>query len=193
MSEVPAAARLRLSCRPAKVGNSLVFPYRLANEGPGEVYAMHALPGGGAAADESRAVVIADDEGNAIIGKFAPPLPTDRRIAMPIVPLARRLPAGAGIDGRIEIALPLAETSPYFPDLTLRQYQILEISGVVLTIAYWPADPSEVTAAPATVAPDLLSVRPVDPAARPRFVTQRFPTHGLQLFRRTDAFPRRLG
>src|SRR5690242_5962884 len=130
MSDSPTSADLQLSCQPSKAGNLLIFPYRLENRGPAEIYAMHALPSvdpasGAARANELAAVVIAADNDEAIVGKFAAPLPSDRRIAVPIFPLARRLPAGAGLDGRIEIPLPLAETSPYFPDLTLRQYEIM--------------------------------------------------------------------
>ena len=193
MSEAHSDATLRLTCQPSKVGNRLVFPYRLANEGPGEVYAMHALPAAGAPADESAAVVIADDNGDAIIGKFAPPLPTDRRIAMPVVPLARRLPAGGIVEGRIEITLPLAETSPYFPDLTLRRYEVVTIKGVVLTIGYWLADTGELVARPLAEQPDLLRILTADPAKSAHLVTRRFPTNGLQLFKRTDAFPRAVG
>src|ERR1051326_7411327 len=108
MSDSPIRADLQLSCQPSKAGNLLIFPYRLENQGPAEVYAMHALPSvdpatGEAKANDSTAVVIAAENGDAIIGKFAAPLPSDRRIAVPVFPLARRLPAGTGLDGRIEI------------------------------------------------------------------------------------------
>jgi hypothetical protein len=193
MSETPAGAALRLTCQPSKAGNVLVFPYRLVNEGPDEVYAMHALPKGGGQANETAAIVIAGDNSDAMIGKFAPPLPTDRRIATPLVPLVRRLPAGGAIDGRIEITLPLAETSPYFPDLTLRQYEIIDIKGVVVTIGYWLADTGELVARPSTAGPDLLDILTADPVQSAKLATQRFPTNALQLFRRNDAFPRKLG
>ena len=193
MSENPASGALRLTCHPAKSGNMLVFPYQLANEGPGEVYAMHALPAGGATASETAAVVIAGDSGDAIIGKFAPPLPTDRRIAMPVVPLARRLMAGATLEGRIEVALPLAETSPYFPDLTLRQYEIVDIKGVILMIGFWPAETVDLVARPYPYGPELLTILTADPVKSARLASQRFPTTALQLFRRTDGFPRVFG
>jgi hypothetical protein len=190
MSESHSDAALRLTCQPSKGGNVLVFPYRLANGGPGDVYAMHAMPAGGAQANETAAVVIAGENGDAIIGKFMPPLPTDRRIVVPLVPLARRLPAGGVLEGRIEITLPLAETSPYFPDLTLRWYEIVDIKGVVVTIGYWLADTGELVARPSADGPDLLNILTADPVQSARLVTQRFPTSALQLFRRTDAFPR---
>ncbi len=197
MSDDASAAALRLDCHPSRTGNLLVFPYTLQNAGPGEVYAMHALPSadpgsGEARANETAAVVIAGESGDAIVGKFVAPLPTDRRIALPVFPLARRLPAGASLEGRIEIPLPLAETSPYFPDLPLRRYEMVEIKAVRFTIGYWPVLPERMWAEPCEYAPELLVVTMRDPAKSARRVSQRFPTSGLQLFRRTDAFPRAL-
>jgi hypothetical protein len=198
MSDTRNSATLRLECRPSKAGNLLIFPYTLENAGPADVYAMHALPSADATSHEAQGndtagIVIGSDNGDAIIGKFIAPWPTDRRIAMPVVPLARRLPAGAKLEGRIEIPLPLAETSPYFPDLTLRAYEIAEIKGVALTIGYWVAGNDGMSADPAEYAPDLFIVETRNTTRSAQRVSQRFPTTGLQLFRRTDAFPRALG
>ena len=190
------ASVLRLSCRPGKSGNVLTFPYMLTNEGPGEVYAMDALPSVDRAsrqprADANAAVVILGD-GDAILGKFAAPLPGDRRIALPVLPLARRLPAGTCLEGQLERPPPLAETSPYFAYLRLRQYEIVDIRGVRFTIGYWPAGLDNLVAVPADYAPDLFIVMTRNTMASARRVAQRFPTTGLQLFKRSDAFPRDL-
>jgi hypothetical protein len=198
MSDTRNNATLRLECRPSKAGNLLLFPYTLENMGPADVYAMHALPSADATSHEAQgndttAIVMATDNGDAIIGKFVAPLPTDRRIAVQVFPLARRMPAGAKLEGRIEIPLPLAETSPYFPDLTLRGYEIAEIKGVALTIGYWIAGNDGLSADPAEYAPDLFIVETRNTVRSAQRVSQRFPTTGLQLFRRTDAFPRALG
>ena len=192
MIEARAGGPLRLTCQPSKAGNVLLFPYTLENQGSGDIYAAHVLPGG-AGPNETAAVVIASDGGDAIIGKFATPLPADRRIVAPVAPLTRRLPAGAKLEGRVEITLPLAETSPYFPDLTLRKYEIVEIKGVIVTIGYWLAETTDLIARPAASAPDLLTILTADPVVNAKLASQRFPTHGLQLFRRTDQFPRALG
>lgn len=190
-----AAVGVRLTCRPGKSGGVLLFPYTLKNQGPADIYAMHALPGidpasGAARADDATGIVIAGENGDAIVGKFAAPLPTDRRVAVPVFPLARHVPAGASLEGRLEIPLPLAETSPYFPDLTLRGYQITEITGVRLTIGYWLAGTDGLAAIPADYAPDLVTVVTRNTLRSALSVSQRYPTSGLQLFRRTDAFPR---
>jgi hypothetical protein len=198
MSDAPSAAAsagLRLTCKPSKAGNVLLFPYTLENQGPGEVFVMHALPSADPASGEARpnaitAVVIAGDGNMAIIGKFAAPLPTDRYVALPVFPLARRLPARASLDGQVEIPLPLAETSPYFPDLPLRRYEIVEIQGIIFTIGYWFAGADGLSAVPATYAPDLFEIETRHTLRSAHRVSQHFPTSGLQLFKRTDAFPR---
>src|SRR5260370_40102156 len=115
-----------------------------------------------------------------MIGKCVAPLPPDRRVAGQLFPLARRLPAGAKLEGRIEIPLPLAETSPYFPDLTLRQYEITEIKGVSLTIGYWLAGSDGLFADPTDYAADLFVVETRNTMRSAFRVSQRFPTSGLQ-------------
>jgi len=197
MSGSPVRADLRLQCQPSKAGATLVFPYTVENRGGADVYVMHALPGGDPASGEARAndqaaVVILGAEGDAILGKFAAPLPTDRRIAVPILPLARHLPSGARLDGRIEIPIPLAETSPYFPDLTLRKYEMIDLKGVRFTIGYWLAGADGLVASPVDYAPELFVVVTRNTWRSARRAAQRFPTTGLQIFRRTDAFPRTL-
>jgi hypothetical protein len=191
-------ATLGLACHPGRVGNLLTFPYSVENRGGTDLYVMDALPSvdrasSKARADENTAVVILGAEGEAIVGKFPAPLPTNRRIAVPVLPLARLLPAGANLDGRLEIPIPLAETSPYFADLSLRKYEIVEIKGVVFTIGYWPAGVDGLVATPADYAPDRFVVVTRNTLKSALSATQRFPTSHLQLFRRTDAFPRTIG
>jgi hypothetical protein len=191
------AGGLQLTCRPNKSGNTLLFPYTLENLGSDDIYAMHALPGVVPASAEPCAkefapVVILGAEGDVIIGKFAAPLPADRRVAFAVVPLAQRLAAGGRLEGTVEVPLPIAETSMYFADLTLRQYDVVDITGVVFTIGYWRADAPGVMAVPAGYAPDLFSIVSRNAIGGAQRIAQRFPASGLQLFKRTDAFPRTL-
>ena len=152
-SDTVAAAGIRLSCQPNKAGSTLVFPYKVENHGPADVYVMHALPSvepgtRQARANDQAVVVLLGAAEDALLGKFIAPLPTDRRIAMPVVPLARRLPAGASFESRLAVPVPLAETSPYFADLPLRRYEVLEVKGVVFTIGYWVAGADGMAALP---------------------------------------------
>jgi hypothetical protein len=193
-----SAADIRLTCQPNKVGNTLVFPYRVANHGPADVYLMDAMPSvdpatGGAHADDQAVVVVLGPAEDAIVGKFIAPLPTDRRIAVRTLPLARRLPAGQAFEGHVSIAMPLAETSPYFADLPLRKYEVIELKGVLFTIGYWVAGADGLAALPAAYAPDHFTVVTRDTAGSAMQASQRFPTQKLQLFKRGDGFPRTIG
>ncbi|MGD9614989.1 MAG: hypothetical protein AB7H90_05960 [Alphaproteobacteria bacterium] len=192
MSDTSSAAALRLTCQPSKSGNMLIFPYRLDNGGLGDVYAVQAVTNFDAGAENTAAVIMEAETGDVIIGRFMPPLPIDRRIAVPLIPLVRQVPAGGFLEGRIEVSLPLAETSPYFPDLTLRRYEIVDIKGVIVRVGYWPVDTGDLVARPYAEGSNLLRIVTADPLGTGRSVSQRFPTSGLQLFRRTDAFPRAL-
>ena len=191
----PGSPQVRLTCRPGKNGSVLTFDYMVENHGPAEIYAMDATPSVkrgdlAAKAEPNAAVVILNAQGDAIVGKFIAPLPTDRRVAMPVVPLARRIAAGASLEGKIEVPLPLAETSPYFPDLLLRHYEVIDLKGVVFTIGYWLAGADSLFAAPVDYAPDLFAIVTRNTIQSARSSCQRFPTTGLQLYKRTDAFPR---
>lgn len=193
-----AAVLPRLTCRPGKTGKILTFPYTMENPGGADLYVMDALSTFDRASREARAndnaaVVILGPDSEAIVGKFAAPLPIDRRIAVPVLPLARLLPAGGSLEGRLEISLPLAEVSPYFADLTIRQYDVVDIKGVAFTIGYWPAGVDNLAAAPVDYAPGLFIVVTRNTLGSAMRVSQRFPTTGLQLFKRTDQFPRSLG
>jgi hypothetical protein len=185
------ATDVRLTCQPNRDNRKLVFGYRLQNLGQRDIYVMDAMPSVDAATGEARAndqaaVIMHDPGGDAIIGKIIAPLPVDRRIAVRVVPLASRLEAGGTLERRLEIPEPLAETSPYLPDLSLRQYEMVDIGAVVFTIGYWVSGANGFAAVPALYAPGLFSVAGVGAA----LVSQRFPARGLLLFKRTDQFPR---
>jgi hypothetical protein len=193
-----SGADLRLSCRPGKSGNRLTFPYVLQNQGASDVYVMDAIASSDPAsheprADDQSAVVVLCSDSDVMLGKFLPPTPIDRRMAMPLLPLARRLPPGGTLERQLELPLPLAETSPYFPDLPLRRYEPVDIKGVLVAVGYWAADVDGLVAMPAEYAADLFIVTTRRTARSARRVSQRFPVTALQILKRTDAFPRTLG
>ena len=188
------ARQLQLDCRPARVGNALAFPYVIENPGPDVVYVMDAVacadPATRAACAGERMAVLISAADNAIVGTFIPPMPADRQIAVPVIPLARRLAAGDVLEHRLEISPPYAETSLWLPDPTPQQFSAADVNGVVLAIAYWPADMAGLVATEAAYAPGLFAITPPYGGA---VVSLRFPTTGLRFSRRTDAFPRSLG
>jgi hypothetical protein len=181
--------QLRLSCRPSKVGDVLVFPYVVENMGPDDVYVMDAIacpdPKTGAVGARERCAVLIRPSGDVIAGTYVPPMPTDRQIAVPVIPLARRLAPGQALEHRLEIPAPYAETSPWLPDPTPQEQSSTGINGIVLAIGYWPAAMAGLVATEASYAPGLYAITPACGGAR---VSLRFPTTGLQFVRRTDAF-----
>ncbi len=183
---------VQLRCRPNKVENTLVFPYRIENHGDGDIYVMDAQPTtrSDQGANEQAGVVMLGPGDDAVLGKFLAPLPTDRRVAFPAFPLARQVRSGEAFEGHLKLPMPLAETSPYFGDLPLRQYDIVDIKGAVFVIGYWFAGRDGLAALPLDHSPGLFRVVTRDTRQSAAYVFQRFPATGLQLFKRKDAFPR---
>lgn len=190
-----AVVDIVLDCRPGKDGAFLVFPYRVQNRGRTAVYVMDALasidPESGAPKADTQAIVVVQAPGEeAIVGRLIAPPPADRRIAMPVIPLARLLPPGGVIESRIEVPIPLAEVSPYYADLLLRQYEITQLKGVTFAIGYWVDGVDGLTASPVDFAPGLFTITTRQTVRGARVASQHFPTHHLQLLKRTDSFPR---
>jgi len=183
-----------LTCKPNRERRALVFDYAVTNHGAVDIYVQDAMPSVDPASRATRAntaaaTVIHSAKGEAIIGKYLPPMPQTARPALALAPLAFRLASGQSMTRRLEIPEPLAETSPYLPDLVLRRYEMVEIPAVVFTLGFWVTAAEGFVAVPSSYAPDLSCI--VVGHAR-RLLWQRFATHGLQIFRRTDDFPRTL-
>jgi hypothetical protein len=195
LSGPPSGAGVVLTCQPRRDGAALVFAYKLENHGAADILAMDAMPEYDPATETMRAnadaaVVFHHPGGDAVIGKFVPPLPPGARAAHAAIPLAFRIRPGASLERTLHVPLPLAETSPYFADLTLRGYEQIALAGVLFTIGFWTADTPGLAVMPADYAPELLVVAGGPAAAKARRATRHFPVTKLDLFRRTDAFPR---
>jgi hypothetical protein len=144
-----------------------------------------------ARANHEAAVVMLAPNADAIVGRVAAPLPTDRQMAAQALPLARHLPPDAWMEGKLEALMPLAEGSPYFPDLPLRSYAVVEIAVVIFMLGYWVDGVDDLVALPVDYAPGLCAVTTRRGGrASMQVVSQRFPVKGLQLFKRSDTFPR---
>jgi hypothetical protein len=191
------SVEIELTCQPSKEGRLLVFPYQVKNHATVDTYVMHAMPGveqrgGSGKANPQALVVLHGPDDNVTVGKFIAPSPIDRRIAMPVIPLARHLSPGESLEARIEVPLPFAEASPYFQELLLREYEVVDVRGVVLSIGYWVAGVDGLAAMPVDYAPELFNVLTRNTVRSAKRVSQHFPTRALQLFKRTDEFPRRI-
>jgi hypothetical protein len=190
---------LTLTCRPRRENRRFIFEYVIFNPGERDVYVQDAMPAvdrdsKAASANQAAVSVIHAPSGDAIVGKYVPPMSANLRPAVPIAPLARLLGSGQSLDRKLEVPEPLAETSPWLPDLLLRQYEITDIPAITFMVGYWVVGDPGFGAMPAPYADGLFRIAfgAGGPAESTRLVNQRFATRGLQIFRRTDDFPRTL-
>ena len=91
---------------------------------------------------------------------------------------------------QLEIPLPLAETSPYFPDLPLRQYELVDIPGVLFSVDFLRSTAEGFSAMPVDFAPDLYRVSAKNTVGMTERISSSYPTQRLSIMKRTDAFPR---
>ena len=194
-AEQSPALDVMLECQPTRVGNKLSFPYTATNRSDADIYVMDAVPvvdpsTRQAVANRDSVVVYLMGDGRAHVLKGIPPLPTDRSVTVRIIPLAAKLPPGATLTRQLEIPLPLAEASPYFPDLPLRQYELVDISGVQFSVEFLRSTAEGFSATPVDFAPDLYQVSARNTAGMTERVMCAFPTQRLTIMKRLDTFPR---
>jgi hypothetical protein len=184
-----------LECQPTRVGTKLSFPYIVTNRSEADIYVMDAV----ASSDPSTrqptvnrdsAVLYLMSDGRAHVLKGIAPLPTDRTVTLRVIPFAAKVPAGGTLSRQLEIPLPLAETSPYFPDLPLRQYELVDIPGVVFSVEFLRSTAEGFSAMPVDFAPDLYRVSARNTAGMTERMSSSFPTQRLGIMKRPDAFPR---
>lgn len=184
---------LRLTCRPDRQDGDLVFPYSVTNAGPVPLLVMDAWPRQaveGPVADASVVPVVLREDGAAVVGRFVPNLPPLMRVATRLLPLCTLLRPTETLQRELRIPLPLAEASPYLPELRLRDYSQVKLRGLVLAIGWWPLSHPNLVAGPAGYAPDLHVVASMGALPPAGTALQRFPTTGLDILSRRDGFPR---
>jgi hypothetical protein len=194
-ADPPRVHDVTLECEPSRVGTKLVFSYKVTNHAKADIYVMDALAlvdptGKQAIASRDNAVVYLMGNGHAHVLKGIAPLPTDRNVIQRIIPLAARVPAGAALTRQITIPLPLAETSPYFPDLPLRHYELVETHGLLFSVEFLRSTAPGFSAAPVDFAPELYRASAQDTVSMTERVTRSFPSQRLSIMKRPDAFPR---
>ena len=196
MTELPReVAGVTIACQPDRAGNRLVFAYFLTNASSELVYVMDATPKFDPATNtwsadrESVVVWLGVDDIARVMRGIAPP-PADADVWSRVIPLAVPLRPGETLERRLEIPLPLGETSPYFPDLPLRQYQQQDIIGVSLIVEFLPTSVEGFSAVPVDYATDLYQVRGYNTPEQVQRVGQTFPVRQLSILKRPDNFPR---
>jgi hypothetical protein len=185
------AADVVLNCRPNRAGNRLVFPYSLTNHSGADIYVMDAIPGiEPQTVDRNTAVIWLGGDGWAHVMKGIAPLPPDMLVEVRVIPFVAKLPAGGQLERTLEVPLPIAEVDPYHPDLPLRDYDLIDIEGVVLTVEFLRSTVEGFGAEPVPEAPDLYRVRGKYTVGQVERVSCSLPSRKLQMLKRRDNFPR---
>lgn len=197
MDSITQRGALHLQCQPNKVGTAFTFAYRVENRGATPLYVMDAMPHVDAetratAPNPHAVVTILRGDGIVVLGKFIAPLPQDRVLLAPDLPLCVRLDPGQAIERELLVPLPFAEASPYFPDLHLRDYELAEVNGIAFAIGYFSADTEGLYAAPAAYAPDYQVLSPTRAPVVAGLAWQMLPVKRLEILRRKDDFPREI-
>lgn len=189
------AGDVTLTCDIARVEDSIVFTYSLTNQGRGAVVVMDAAPTqdlatGRRGANESSVTTWLGEDGQAHVLKGTAPLPAAADPEAPILPLGVRLEPGKRLERRHAERLPLAEHSPYVPPENLREYRMVPIQGVALTVEVLPALPGLVAEA-RDIARGWWRVGDAEAAAGLALrLTCAFRARGLFMLARKDDYPR---
>jgi len=186
---------ITLTCDIARVEERIVFTYSLANQGRAAVVVLEAATAVEAATgrrrlDEGAATTWLGEGGQAHVLKGTAPMPATADPEAPILPLGVRLEPGARLERRHAEPLPLAEHSPYVPPGNLREYRMVPIQGVALTVEVLPALPGLVAEAREL---GRGWWRPVDLEAAAGLalrLTCAFRARGLFMLARKDDYPR---
>jgi hypothetical protein len=184
-----------LECKPTRIGTKLSFPYTVMNRSEADIYVMDAVASVDpssktAVANRDSVVIYVMSDGRAHVLKGIAPLPTDRRVTVRIIPFATKLPPGETLTRQLDVPLPLAETSPYFADLPLRQYEMVDIPGVLFSVDFLRSTAEGFSAMPVDFAPDLYRVSAKNTVGMTERLSTSFPTQRLSIMKRGDAFPR---
>jgi len=194
-STTTALGDLMLTCDIARVGDSIVFTYSLANQGRGAVLVMDASPvadlaTGRRSADGAAATTWLGEDGQAHVLKGTAPAPEGTDPDMPILALGVRLEPGKRLDRVLTERLPLSEHSPYVPTGVLSDYRLAPIQGVALTVEVLPALPGLIAEARDIGRGWWRVADPETAAGLVQRLTCGFRARGLFMLARKGAYPR---
>lgn len=194
-SSTACVGDITLTCDIARVDDSIVFTYSLANQGRTAMVVMDAAPVADLAtgrrhADAAAVTTWFGADAHAHVLKGTAPLPEGVEPEAAILPIGVRLEPGKTIERRLSERLPLSEHSPYAPHGNLREYRLAPIQGVALTVEILPALPGLIAEA-RDIARGWWRVS--DPEAAAGLVqrlTCSFPARGLFMLVRLAGYPR---
>lgn len=193
-STTAIAGDVTLTCDIARVDDSIVFSYSLANQGRMAVLLMDAFPVRDAGTGRLLAVpgvtTWLGADGQAHVLKGSAPMPATADPEAPILALGGRLEPGKRIERRHAEPMPLAEHSPYAPPGNLREYRMVPIQGVALTVEVLPVLPGLVAEARDIARGWWRVADPEAAAGLVQRMTCGFRARGLFMLARKDDYPR---
>lgn len=187
---------LSLSCHAELKAAALEVRYTVRNDGDRPVYVLDMLPIEGAGTPEAAGnpamnTVIAGPDHLTVLRGVAP-LPR-HPVAVRVIPLATALAPAKTLGRSIALALPVAERSPYYGDLPLRQYAHGSVNALTLIVHVVRDTADGFKASPAEgFADGLLKLHATDLVRSVVPLSCSVPVRGLTILRRTDAFKRDL-
>ena len=195
MKDTPMApSDITLSCRPSRVENSLQFDYSVANLSASDIYLLDGFPRVDpttheASIDPNGAYVTALEGRAAFVLKGIPPLPRNP-VTVRIIPLGSKIAAGETLERTLVLPMPLAEQSPYFGELPLRNYEQYDISRVIVGVQILRSTKEGFAAGQADFASGYFRVQTLKTVHDAETLTCEFPTKSLILLKRKDGFVR---
>lgn len=185
---------ITFSCQPSRVENSLSFKFTLANHSGVDIYALDAFPAVDpvtkqAVVNMNGAYVAMLDGGIAYVLKGIPPLPR-KSATVRIIPLATKVAVGDSLERSFNLPLPLAEQSPYYGDLSLREYEQSDVRKVIVGIQFIRSNKNGFLAFPAEFDDDVYRVQTKSTVQDAETVTCEFPTGSFFILKRKDDFIR---
>ena len=184
-----------LTCTPERIDDRLVFTYEVTNRGAQDVYVMDAVVGIDPASrmpklEPDNVTIWHGADGFAHLLKGLAPLPTDRNVAVRVIPVAVLLGPRSQMTRRLELSMPMAEQSPYFALGNLRDYRVAAIEGVALHVDVLRSTAAGFRAEPVAVSPEHFRAMSTALVTDLRRLVVSFRAKGLHLMVRTDAYPR---
>ena len=183
-----------LTCQQQFQPERLIVTYKITNKSPADAYVLDTYP----AVDQEKKKAIPDPDGVCVFAgegavhmlRGIPPLPADRTVTVRLIPLGTKLAAGATLERKFTVPLPLVEQSPYYSPLNLRDYQETKVERIVLSVQVLRSSVAGFAAEAAPHGPDLFRVRSDHTVTDVETAQVQVKVPEARLLKRKDNFPR---
>lgn len=173
----------------------LEFEYSVTNPGDDDVYLLDLLPGVDpetrkAIVNPGAAFVCCLEDGLVHVLRGIPPLPADKMVAVRVMPLGTKLAQGESVTRKFDIALPMAEQSPYYGPLEPIMYHKLAVKTVRLTVQFLRSTVEDFDCEPSHFAPEFFRVWGKHTVGQAERLVHDFSVTNVDILKRSDNFSR---